>query len=189
MVRLNRIYTRQGDDGTTRVADGSRLVKSSARLEAIGAVEEANAALGLLAVSLDSAEARTTIAAIQNDLFDLGTDLATPGRNFEPSDVVLRMEPGLVTALEQAIDALNDRLPPLSGFVLPGGNEQSARAYAARAVVRRAERAVVALGLSEPLNPAVLAYINRLSDYLFVFARSLNAAHCGDVLWRPSANR
>lgn len=189
MVKLNRIYTRKGDDGTTRLADGSHLVKSSARLEAIGAVDEANAALGLLAASLRGEEAGNAIAAIQNDMFDLGADLATPGTDFEPTDAQLRIVPSQVTAIEQAIDRLNDELPPLSSFVLPGGSEQAARAHVARAAVRRAERAVVALGQAESLNPAALAYINRLSDYLFVLARSLNAAAGGDVLWEPGANR
>lgn len=189
MVRLNRIYTRKGDDGTTRLADSSRMAKSSARIEAIGAVDEANSALGMLAASLLGHAAKKTIAKIQNDMFDLGADLATPGMNFEPSDVVLRIVPQQATALEHAIDALNADLPSLSSFVLPGGSEQAARAHVARASVRRAERSMVALGLSEPINPSGLAYINRLSDYLFVLARALNAAQGGDVLWAPGANR
>lgn len=189
MVKLNRIYTRQGDDGTTRLADSSRLAKSSARIEAIGAVDEANSALGLLAVALAGHATRKAVAAIQNDMFDLGADLATPGGNFEPSDVVLRIVPQQVTALEQQIDVLNGELPPLSSFVLPGGSEQAARAHVARAAVRRAERAMVALTLVQPVNPAALAYINRLSDYLFVLARALNVAQGGDVLWQPGANR
>lgn len=189
MVRLNRIYTRTGDAGTTRLADNSCLAKCAARIEAIGAVDEANSSLGVLAVSLIGCEASKTIARIQNDMFDLGADLATPGETFEPSDVVLRIVPQQVAALEQAIDLLNDDLPPLSSFVLPGGTEQAARAHVARASVRRAERAMVALGLAEPINPAGLAYVNRLSDYLFVLARALNAPRRGDVLWRPGANR
>jgi cob(I)alamin adenosyltransferase len=189
MVRLNRIYTRKGDDGTTRLADSSRLAKSSARIEAIGAVDEANSALGMLAAALAGHVAKKAIARIQNDMFDLGADLATPGTNFEPSDVVLRIVPQQVAALETAIDALNADLPALSSFVLPGGSEQSARAHVARASVRRAERSMVALGLAEPINPAGLAYINRLSDYLFVLARALNVSHGGDVLWTPGANR
>ena len=135
MVKLNRIYTRTGDDGTTRLADSSRLAKSSARIEAIGAVDEANSALGLLAVSLAGHSARKAVASIQNDMFDLGADLATPGQNFEPSDMVLRIVPDQVTALEHAIDGLNVELPPLSSFVLPGGSEQAARAHVARAAV------------------------------------------------------
>lgn len=189
MVRLNRIYTRKGDDGTTRLADSSHLAKSSARIEAIGAVDEANCALGMLAASLAGHNAKKAIARIQNDMFDLGADLATPGTNFEPSDVVLRIVPQQVTAIEQAIDALNADLPSLSSFVLPGGSEQAARAHVARGSVRRAERSMVALGQSESINPAGLAYINRLSDYLFVLARSLNASQGGDVLWAPGANR
>ena len=189
MVKLNRIYTRRGDDGTTRLADSSRLAKSSVRIEAIGAVDEANSALGMLATTLSGREASNTIASIQNDMFDLGADLATPGTDFEPTDVLLRIVPAQVTALERAIDALNEGLTPLSSFVLPGGTEEAARAHVARAATRRAERAMVALGHAEPLNPAALAYINRLSDYLFVLARTLNASHGGDVLWEPGANR
>jgi cob(I)alamin adenosyltransferase len=189
MVKLNRIYTRQGDDGTTRLADSSRLAKSSERIEAIGAVDEANSALGLLGAALAGHELLQALQSIQNDMFDLGADLATPGTDFEPTDVRLRIVPAQVTALETAIDGLNDELAPLSSFVLPGGTEQAARAHVARAAARRAERAMVALGLAEPINPAALAYINRLSDYLFVLARTLNASHGGDVLWEPGANR
>ena len=189
MVKLNRIYTRKGDDGTTRLADSSCLAKSSERIEAIGAVDEANSAIGLLVASLSGHDLQAALKSIQNDMFDLGADLATPGSDFEPSDAVLRIVPAQVTALEAAIDALNDDLPPLASFVLPGGTEQAARAHVARAAVRRAERAMVALGLAEPLNPAALAFINRLSDYFFVFARALNAKHGGDVLWVPGGNR
>jgi len=189
MVKLNKIYTRTGDDGRTRLADSSSLSKSSVRIEAIGAVDEANSALGLLAVSLKGNALNKEILRIQNDMFDLGADLATPGNDFEPSDTVLRIVPEQVTTLEVAIDAVNEDLEPLTSFVLPGGSEQAARAHLARGLVRRAERAVVALGLVEPVNPAALSYINRLSDYLFVLGRALNTDHGGDVLWKPGANR
>ena len=133
MVKLNRIYTRKGDDGTTRLADSSSLAKSSERIEAIGAVDEANAAIGLLVAALSGDESKRALEAVQNDMFDLGADLATPGTDFEPTDVLLRIVPGQVTALEVAIDALNDDLAPLSSFVLPGGTEQAARAHVAPA--------------------------------------------------------
>lgn len=186
MVKLNKIYTRTGDDGTSGLVDGSRQPKHAARFEAIGAVDEANSAIGLaLLAQADGA----ALLRIQNDLFDLGADLATPGDDFAPSDMVLRIVPGQVDWLETAIDALNADLAPLTSFILPGGSEAAARTHIARAAVRRAERAMVALAEAEPVNPAALAYINRLSDYLFVLARHLNAKGAGDVLWTPGANR
>lgn len=188
MVKLNRIYTRTGDDGTTGLVDGSRCSKHVARMEAIGAVDEANSALGFAACALDG-EAARTIARIQNDLFDLGADLATPGSDFVPSEMVLRIVMAQVDWLEQAIDAANERLEPLTSFVLPGGGEGAARIHLARACARRAERAMVALAATEPVNPAALAYINRLSDYLFVLARVLNDHGRADVKWVPGANR
>ena len=188
MVKLNRIYTRTGDDGTTGLVDGSRLPKHAARMEAIGAVDEANSALGLAVVAL-AGEARADCERLQNDLFDLGADLATPGSDFAPSDMVLRIVPEQSTWLEQRMDALNQALHPLTSFILPGGSEAAARVHIARAAVRRAERAMVALAEGEPVNPAALAFVNRLSDYLFVLARAVNADGPGDVLWRPGANR
>ena len=189
MVKLNKIYTRTGDKGRTRLADSSSLSKSSPRIEAIGAVDEANSALGLLVASLPGEEARKAILRIQNDMFDLGADIATPGDDFEPSDTILRIVPEQVVALEVVIDALNGGLAPLTSFVLPGGSEGAARAHLARAAARRAVRSMVALDQAEPINPAALAYINRLSDYLFVLARSLNSSGEGDILWKPGANR
>ena len=197
MVRLNRIYTRTGDDGTTGLVDGSRLPKHAPRLEAVGAVDEANSALGWAMLghgrtTLDPRLGELSIAnltRIQNDLFDLGADLATPGDDFAPSDMVLRIVPGQVAWLEQRIDEINDTLEPLRSFILPGGSEASARLHIARASVRRAERAMTWLAAEEPVNPAALAYANRLSDYLFVLARMVNAADAGDVLWTPGANR
>jgi len=189
MVKFNKIYSRAGDSGRTRLADSSPLAKSSVRIEAIGAVDEANAALGLVAASLTGKETKRSLERIQNDLFDLATDLATPGKDFEPTDAVMRVVPAQVTALETAIDALEAELDPLSSFVLPGGGEPAARAHMARGLVRRAERAMVALDLAEQVNPAALAFVNRLSDYLFVLARTLNVAEGGDILWKPGANR
>jgi cob(I)alamin adenosyltransferase len=188
VVKLNRIYTRTGDDGTTGLVDGSRLPKDAARMEAIGAVDEANSAIGL-AVAMTTSEHAAALQRIQNDLFDLGADLATPGEDFAPSETVLRIVAAQAEWLEAAMDALNEALAPLTSFVLPGGSEAAARVHVARAAVRRAERAVVALNRDEAVNPAALAYVNRLSDYLFVLARAINAAGPGDVTWVPGANR
>ncbi len=189
MVRLNRIYTRTGDDGTTGLVDGSRLPKHAARMEAIGAVDETNSVVGLAVCALGDSDHAKTLTRIQNDLFDLGADLATPGEDFTPGEMTLRIVPAQVTWLEQAIDALNDHLEPLRSFILPGGSEAAARVHVARASARRAERAATALAASDPVNPAALAYINRLSDYLFVLARAINAGGAGDVLWVPGQNR
>ena len=189
MVRLNKIYTRTGDDGTTGLVDGSRLPKHAERMEAIGAVDEANSAIGLAVCALQGSDHAATLTRIQNDLFDLGADLATPGEDFAPGEMTLRIVPGQVDWLERAIDALNDNLEPLRSFILPGGSEAAARVHIARASVRRAERAATALAALEPANPAALAYLNRLSDYLFVLARAINAAGSGDVLWVPGQNR
>jgi cob(I)alamin adenosyltransferase len=188
MVKLNKIYTRTGDNGTTGLVDGSRLPKHHARLEAIGALDEANSALGLALAALDG-DAAADVRRVQNDLFDLGADLATPGEDFAPSEMVLRIVPAQAEWLEARIDALNESLESLRSFILPGGSEAAARVHVARAAVRRAERAMTALGQKAPVNPAALAFVNRLSDYLFVLARSLNAGGAGDVLWQPGANR
>jgi cob(I)alamin adenosyltransferase len=186
MVRLNRIYTGAGDDGTSGLVDGSRRPKHDARFEAIGAVDECNAALGWAALVLDEA-LRSEAEHIQNDLFDLGADLATPGEDFAPSEMVLRIVPAQAEWLETRIDMLNGTLEPLKSFILPGGSEAAARLHLARTAVRRAERAITALAGQEPVNPAALAFINRLSDYLFVAARVANGGQ--DPLWKPGANR
>ena len=188
MVKLNKIYTRTGDDGTTGLVDGSRLPKHAARMQAVGDVDEANAAIGMAAV-VAADELRADLVRLQNDLFDLGADLATPGEDFEPSEMVLRIVPGQASWIEERIDALNNALEPLTSFVLPGGSELAARLHVARTVVRRAERCMTALAESEPVNPAALAFINRLSDYLFTVARVANDGGKGDVLWTPGANR
>tara|TARA_R110002072_G_scaffold22383_25_gene78371 strand:- start:4471 stop:5073 length:603 start_codon:yes stop_codon:yes gene_type:complete len=200
MVKLNKIYTRTGDDGTTGLVDGSRLEKHAPRMEAIGAVDEANSAIGLAAelpraAAHRSAEAKhqsDALFRIQNDLFDLGADIATPaaeGDDFAPSQMVLRIVAAQVDWLEARIDEANARLEPLTSFILPGGSEAAARTHVARAAVRRAERAMVALAVLEAVNPQALAYINRLSDYLFVLARVANADGAEDVKWVPGANR
>ncbi|MWV28789.1 cob(I)yrinic acid a,c-diamide adenosyltransferase [Aurantiacibacter rhizosphaerae] len=193
MVKLNKIYTRTGDDGTTGLVDGSRLAKHALRMQAVGDVDEANSSLGFAAVEADG-DLKADLVRFQNDLFDLGADLATPlgevgGEDFEPSEMVLRMVPSQASHVEARIDALNDRLEPLTSFVLPGGTELAARLHHARTVTRRAERCMTALAEAEPVNPAALAYINRLSDWLFVAARIANDEGRADVKWVPGANR
>jgi len=185
MVRLTKIYTRTGDDGTTGLVDGSRAAKHAPRLEAVGAVDEANSAIGwaLLAAEGHAGE----LTRIQNDLFDLGADLATPGEDFAPSEMVLRIVPAQAEWLEGRIDAANESLQRLRSVILTGGREAAARLHIARASVRRAERAMTALAAQEPVNPAALAYVNRLSDYLFVLARVANGGN--EPLWQPGANR
>ena len=192
MVKLNKIYTRTGDAGTTGLVDGSRLPKHDVRMEAIGAVDEANSALGLAAAILGDNEHAQQLFRIQNDLFDLGADLATPATeddDFAPSEMVLRMVAAQTEWLEQAIDAANANLEPLTSFVLPGGSEASARLHVARAATRRAERAMTAMAEQLRTNPQALAYINRLSDYLFVLARTANDGGRSDIKWGPGANR
>jgi len=191
MVKLNKIYTRTGDDGTTGLVDGSRVEKHSARMAAIGAVDEANSAIGLAICAVSDDGHCAALTRIQNDLFDLGADLATPSENgdFTPSEMELRMVASQVEWLEQQIDALNDSLEPLTSFVLPGGSEASARTHVARAATRAAERKVTAMATQDAVNPHALAYINRLSDLLFVLARVLNDNGRADVKWVPGANR
>ncbi len=192
MVRLNRIYTRTGDDGTTGLVDGTRAAKDSPIFHAIGEVDELNSALGIAVAALAGADASghgALLQTVQNDLFDLGADLATPGTDFMPSDMVLRIVPAQVTRLEQVIDALNAGVAPLRSFILPGGAPAAAHVHLARAIARRAERAVIAAGRSAPVNPAAQTYLNRLSDLLFVLARVINAGGAGDILWVPGAQR
>ena len=191
MVKLNKIYTRTGDDGTTGLVDGSRLPKHAERMDAIGAVDEANAALGFAMREL-TGSSREKVYRIQNDLFDLGADLATPAGesdDFAPSEMVLRIIPAQVEWLEEQIDALTETLEPLTSFILPGGTEAAARLHLARTAARRAERAMTALAAVERTNPAALHYINRLSDYLFVLGRAVNDGGAGDIKWVPGANR
>lgn len=191
MVKLNRIYTRTGDDGTTGLVDGSRCPKHSARIAAMGLVDEANSAIGLAVCALQGEAERALLTRVQNDLFDLGADLATPSADgdFTPSEMVLRIVPSQPEWIETQIDALNERLEPLTSFVLPGGSEAAARVHVARATTRAAERAMVALADEDAVNPAALAYINRLSDLLFVLARVANEDGRADVKWVPGQNR
>ena len=196
MVKLNKIYTRTGDDGTTGLVDGSRVSKSSALMQAIGDVDEANSAIGLAVIALGEQPMAAALTRIQNDLFDLGADLATPAGeddtgadDFAPSEMVLRIVPSQVERLEREIDAMNVHLAPLRSFILPGGSAEAAAMHLARAISRRAERSAVAAGEVQRLNPAALAYVNRLSDFLFVASRAVNQNGAGDVLWRPGATR
>lgn len=189
MVRLNRIYTRTGDDGTTGLVDGSRLPKDDARMVAIGEVDELNSLIGLAIAAMAGRDEAGLLRTIQNDLFDLGADLATPGADFTPSPMILRIVPGQIARLEAAIDAYNEPIPPLTSFILPGGSEASARIHVARAAARRAERAAISASGVAAINPAAVAYLNRLSDLLFVLARALNDNGADDILWVPGAQR
>jgi cob(I)alamin adenosyltransferase len=184
MVKLNKIYTRTGDDGTTGLVDGSRTRKSSALLAAIGDVDEANSAIGVAVAALEGGPVAAALTRFQNDMFDLGADLATP----PGIEGALRVTPAHVHAVEAAIDALNADLSPLTSFVLPGGSVGAGALHLARAIVRRAERAAVRAGDEIALSPAILAYLNRLSDYLFVAARWVNHRGAADVLWAPGAS-
>jgi cob(I)alamin adenosyltransferase len=188
LVRLNRIYTRTGDAGTTGLVDGSRVAKHDPRIAAVGDVDEANSAIGVALLAVEEEAERAMLGRIQNELFDLGADLATPGEDFAPGATSLRIVPEQVERLEQEIDAMNERLASLTSFILPGGHPAAAHLHLARAIVRRAERSVVAAAAQMALNPQALAYINRLSDHLFVLARLANKAP-GDVLWTPGATR
>jgi len=185
VVKLNKIYTRTGDGGSAGLVDGSRVSKSSLRMDAIGEVDEANATIGLAIASLGGGELRGLLTRIQNDLFDLGADVATPAN----VGGALRIVQAQVERLEHEIDQMNGPLEPLDSFILPSGSKGVSALHLARAVVRRAERAAVRLHEREPLNPYLLAYLNRLSDHLFVAARTVAAGEGGDVLWQPGASR
>ena len=193
MVKLNKIYTRTGDDGTTGLVDGSRIAKSAPLMAAIGDVDEANSFVGLAAAALDPAsEEAAMLSRIQNELFDLGADLATPPDTrvgFGPHEMALRVVPSQIARLEDEIDRMNDALDALRSFILPGGTEAAARLHLARAVTRRAERGAVAANGERDLNPLALNYLNRLSDHLFVLTRHINAGAGGDILWKPGATR
>ena len=189
MVRLNKIYTRTGDAGESGLVDGSRASKADPRFAAIGDVDEANCVIGFALGAVPNDETRAMLGRIQNELFDLGADLATPGESFEPDAMTLRITAGQVARLEREIDRMNADLEPLRSFILPGGGEASSRLHLARSVVRRAERSAVAAAKRHALNPLALAYINRLSDHLFVMARWTAREKGGDVLWQPGATR
>jgi cob(I)alamin adenosyltransferase len=182
VVKLNRIYTRTGDAGTTGLVDGSRVSKAEPVMAAIGDVDEANSAIGVAIAALAGREPAAALTTMQNDLFDLGADIATP----DGIEGALRIVPAQVARLEAEIDAMNADLAPLTSFILPGGDTPAAALHLARAITRRAERSAVAV---DGLNAPALAYLNRLSDWLFVAARWVNARGAGDILWRPGANR
>ncbi len=190
MVKLNKIYTRTGDKGETGLVDGSRLPKNDARFEAMGGVDEANAIIGLARQCRPSMTGPDdeAITRIQNDLFDLGADLATP-IGARSDDGALRIAENQIQRLENEIDHMNEVLEPLRSFVLPGGTEAASYLHLARTVVRRAERAAFAASEAVKINPLALQYLNRLSDHLFVMARYLNRNADGDVLWVPGENR
>ena len=190
MVKLNKIYTRTGDKGTTRLATGEEVDKWHPRVTAYGSVDETNSALGLAALHADG-ELAQAIARIQNDLFDLGADLATPDRGEALEWEPLRMVQAQVDRLEAEIDAMNAQIPPLDSFVLPGGSPLAAHLHLARTLARRAERQIAELAdmPDETVSSEALAYANRLSDWLFVAARAANANGAEDVKWVPGANR
>ncbi len=192
MVRLSKIYTRTGDDGTSALASGQRRPKSDPRFGAIGAVDELNAAVGMALVhngDADAGEVTDALARIQNDLFDLGADLAVPEDSADgASRNRLRVSAAQVSRLESEIDALNLSLEPLTSFVLPGGTPLAAALHHCRTVARRAEREVWRLKAAEPVNDSALRYINRLSDLFFVAARIANHNGGTDVLWKPGKN-
>ncbi|HCP17723.1 MAG: ATP:cob(I)alamin adenosyltransferase [Candidatus Puniceispirillum sp. TMED52] len=190
MVKLNKIYTRTGDKGETSLVNGHRVSKHSIRPTAFGTVDEVNSIIGICRLHtapLADDSFDMMLARIQNDLFDLGADLATPFGEERPNEV-LRVTDNQVIRLETEIDAMNGSLQPLNSFVLPGGQDAAAYIHLARAMTRRAERDMTRLSTEEPVGESAMQYINRLSDHLFVMARSINQQHDGDVLWKPAAN-
>ena len=189
MVRLNKIYTRTGDGGEMGLADGSRIAKEHPLAQAIGDVDEANSAIGVALLEVEDEATRTMLGAIQNELFDLGADLATPAEDFTPGETNLRIVQDQIDRLEREIDRMNEKLQPLRSFILPGGSAGAAHLHLARAAVRRAERSAVAASRQVPLNPLARIYLNRLSDHLFVAARHIAAGRGGDILWQPGATR
>ncbi len=189
MVRIDKIVTKAGDGGKTRLATGEPVSKASARVEAYGAVDELNSAIGVARLhTTGDAVLDRVLERLQNDLFDLGADLATPHApdlKFEP----LRIQESQTLRLEAEIDALNEKLEPLTSFILPGGSPAAAYLHLARAIARRAERAIVALADAEKTSPEAVKFANRVSDLLFVAARHANDHGKADLLWKPGANR
>lgn len=196
MVKLNKIYTRTGDDGSTGLADGSRVLKHSLRPQAYGTVDELNASLGLVFLCLDNKkdenvfnDIKVLIRGIQNDLFDLGADLSTPISKAKESYKPLRITENQIKKIEEKIDEYNDELKPLNSFILPGGSEAASLIHLSRTIARRAERDVSLLSSEEEINKNSLVYLNRLSDLLFVLSRVLNENGLNDVLWVPGLNQ
>ena len=196
MVKLNKIYTRTGDDGTTGLTDGSRVLKHSSRPQAYGTVDELNSSLGLVFLCLDKKDDKNTfneikvlIRVIQNDLFDLGADLSTPISNVKQNYKPLRIAENQVNRIEKTIDKYNEKLKQLNSFILPGGSEEASLLHLSRTIARRAERDVSLLSCEEEINKNSLVYLNRLSDLLFVLSRVLNENGLNDVLWVPGLNQ
>jgi cob(I)alamin adenosyltransferase len=196
MVKLNKIYTRTGDDGSTGLADGSRVLKHSLRPQAYGTVDELNASLGLVFLCLDNKkdenvfnDIKVLIRSIQNDLFDLGADLSTPISKAKQNYKPLRITENQIKKIEEKIDEYNDELKPLNSFILPGGSEAASLIHLSRTIARRAERDVSLLSSEEEINKHSLVYLNRLSDLLFVLSRVLNENGLNDVLWVPGLNQ
>ena len=196
MVKLNKIYTRTGDDGSTGLADGSRVLKHSLRPQAYGTVDELNASLGLVFLCLDNQkdenvfnDIKVLIRGIQNDLFDLGADLSTPISKAKQNYKPLRITENQIKKIEEKIDEYNDKLKPLNSFILPGGSEAASLIHLSRTIARRAERDVSLLSSEEKINKHSLVYLNRLSDLLFVLSRVLNENGLNDVLWVPGLNQ
>ena len=190
MVKLNKIYTRTGDKGETSLVNGHRVSKHSIRPTAFGTVDEVNSIIGVCRLQTSALSDKTfddMLSRIQNDLFDLGADLATPIGEERPGEA-LRVTNNQVQRLEEEIDLMNTSLQPLNSFVLPGGEAAAAYVHMARAMTRRAERDMTRLSTEEPVGDAAMQYINRLSDHLFVMARAINQQNGGDVLWKPAAN-
>lgn len=189
MVTLNRIYTRSGDAGQTRLATGQTVSKADLRVEAYGAVDETNACIGMARLHAEGA-LDATLGRIQNELFDLGADLAAPPKPGEVEGSVLRVSDAQVERLEREIDGMNAELPPLASFVLPGGAPAAAALHLARTICRRAERCAVRLAeAGEPVSAPAMRYLNRLSDLLFVAARFANDRGAAEVFWKSGATR
>ena len=184
MVKLNKIYTRTGDKGSTQLGDGKRVDKNSLRVDAYGSVDEANATIGL-SILRTNTKIKKILQIIQNDLFDLGADLCMPDKKKIQK---LKITKDRVDYIEKKIDSFNKELAPLSSFILPGGSESSTYLHIARTVTRRAERKVCALSKKERINPIAIIYLNRLSDLLFVLARYTNNKGKKDILWKPGKN-
>ncbi|OKH87810.1 cob(I)yrinic acid a,c-diamide adenosyltransferase [Thalassospira sp. TSL5-1] len=192
MVQLTRIYTKSGDKGKTALGNGKRVAKNHIRVAAYGTVDETNAIIGVARLhSANHADIDAMLARIQNDLFDLGADLCTPGDGSDdsPDQPALRITARQTERLEQEIDTINAGLEPLKSFVLPGGSALAAQLHVARTVSRRAERLIVELSEMETINPEAVRYINRLSDHMFVLSRHANNGGEGDVLWQPGLTR
>ncbi len=188
MVFLSKIYTRSGDEGQTGLGNGQRVWKNSLRVQSYGEVDELNSVLGIVLIQENCPE-KDLLKKIQNDLFDLGADLCFPEEKEEKTSSSLRIIESQVIRLEQSIDRLNEPLPPLKSFILPGGSQAAAFLHLARTICRRAERSLIALHQIEPVNPFAIQYLNRLSDLIFVLTRVANQNGEKDILWQPGNNR